>query len=179
MSIREKNQMTQIMLADASEPLPSPAASSNQRSGKDRRRQDRREANTVYFDPGRYIFRQHEVGDHAFILESGKVEIVLSINDEDKVIGVLGPGDLFGEMALIDGELRMASARVVDGTASVYTISREDFQRQLSSGNPFVGKLLKILTANVRSSNQMALDALASLKADDDMCEASGEPEMA
>ena len=170
--------MNQISMVDASEPLSSPGASSSQRSGKDRRRQDRRDASAVCYEKGRYIFRQHEVGDHAFILESGKVEIVLSINSEDKVIGVLGPGDLFGEMALIDNGLRMASARVVDDSASVYAISREDFQRHLSSCNPFVGKLVNILTANVRSSNQFAFDLVDSLTAEDDL-EASEESETA
>ncbi len=61
---------------------------------------------------------------------------------------------MFGEMALIDDEPRMASARAVGGLVEVYVITSAQFQSKLGSTNLFISKLLQILAGNVRSSSE-------------------------
>ena len=60
---------------------------------------------------------------------------------------------MFGEMALIDNEPRMASARATDGNVELLVVARDTFQRKLSSLDPFTRGLIKILAQNVRANN--------------------------
>lgn len=106
------------------------------------------------FRPGHYIFREGEVGDLAYVVCLGKIEIVKNKNGQEVVLGTLGPGAMFGEMALIDDEPRMASARATEGNVEVLIVSRDTFQRKLGSLDPFTRGLIKILAQNVRANNQ-------------------------
>jgi len=103
------------------------------------------------------IFPEDEIGNEAFIVKSGFVEIFKTFyKDGEKVketiLGTLGEGTLFGEMALLEDEKRMAGARAVGGPVSVYVISRAQFKEKLKPINPFIVRLLQVLAANVRSS---------------------------
>jgi CRP/FNR family cyclic AMP-dependent transcriptional regulator len=61
----------------------------------------------VSFAPGEEIFRQGEKGDKMYVVCSGEIDIELN----GKVIETIGEGGTFGEMALIDGSPRAATAR--------------------------------------------------------------------
>ena len=103
------------------------------------------------------IFPENEIGNEAFIVKSGSVEIFKTFNKDgekvrETVLGTLGKGSLFGEMALIEDEKRMAGARATGGPVSVYVISRAQFKEKLKPINPFIVRLLQVLAANVRSS---------------------------
>jgi len=103
------------------------------------------------------IFPENEIGNEAFIVKSGSIEIFKTIHKDGKKIrevtlGTLGEGSLFGEMALIEDEKRMAGARAISGPVSVYVISRTQFKEKLKPINPFIVRLLQVLAANVRSS---------------------------
>jgi CRP/FNR family cyclic AMP-dependent transcriptional regulator len=77
-------------------------------------------------------------------------------------MSLLGAGDYFGEMAMIDGESR--SATIVTTQASeVMTISRDDFHRTLMSSPELMFELLKVLARKVR----IATDKLESLAFED------------
>ncbi|NQU61480.1 MAG: cyclic nucleotide-binding domain-containing protein [Rhodospirillales bacterium] len=122
------------------------------------RRKESHPGEVKSYHEGAFIFREHETGDQAFIVKSGKVEIFKSFNEEGKdprevTLGILESGSMFGEMALIDDELRMATARAV-GNVEVFIITRGQFQIKLSGVNLFIGKLLQILAENVRSNSE-------------------------
>ncbi len=61
---------------------------------------------TAHYQPGDYIIRQGEPGLHFYIIESGEVEVLQQTDTTDtlELLNVLGPGDFFGEMALIDNQ---------------------------------------------------------------------------
>ena len=61
---------------------------------------------TATFKPGETIFVAGEKGDNMYVIRSGEVEI----ERDGKVVEHLGPGGIFGEMALIDGAPRAATA---------------------------------------------------------------------
>ena len=61
-----------------------------------------------------FIFREGEAGDAAYVVETGSVAIVKTIEGTAMRLATIGLGGLFGEMAILDGSPRMASARALD-----------------------------------------------------------------
>ena len=74
---------------------------------------------------------------------------------------VLGPGDVFGEMALLDGQPRSASAIALEDT-TLQMLGHDEFQRQLLASPPLAGALLAMLSRRVRHVLDNA-EILASL----------------
>ncbi len=109
---------------------------------------------TKEFDKGSYIFRQFESGQEAFIIRSGSVEIIKTVNDvsgtKEEVLDLLQPGAVFGEIALIDNKPRMASAKAASDNVCLHVLSKTQFATMLDSTNPFIKKLLEILTNLIR-----------------------------
>jgi CRP-like cAMP-binding protein len=111
---------------------------------------------TKAFNLGKCIFREKETGQEAFIIESGSVEMTQTINnngmEEQKTISILNKGDMFGEMALIDQGLRMATARSNSEIVTLKVISQRQFNDLLKDINPFVKKMLIMEIDRMRSS---------------------------
>jgi CRP/FNR family cyclic AMP-dependent transcriptional regulator len=96
------------------------------------------------------IFHRDQVGDALYLVESGRVRIFLQTERGEKyTLDLLGPGDFFGEMALLDGLPRSASAETVEDSV-LYTLTRADFQRELISTPDLAIALLAHLSARVR-----------------------------
>ncbi len=128
-------------------------------NAQDRRRSENRLADAKRRDykAKQFIFRERETGDQAFIIMDGKVEILKTTEQGLEPIAVLEKGAMFGEMALIDNEPRMATARVTDdGAATLLIVSHEIFQKKLSGLDPFTRGLIKILADNVRDLSKVA-----------------------
>ncbi|OAN42948.1 cAMP-binding protein [Paramagnetospirillum marisnigri] len=96
--------------------------------------------------PGGIIFREGDQGDQAFIVQSGTVELCKF----DQPFAEVGPNAIFGEMALIDGAPRMATARAKTETTLI-VVPRGLLDKKLKGVDPFVTRLLSILVQNVRS----------------------------
>ena len=75
---------------------------------------------------GEYLFREGESAAYGYVIKSGRVVILKSGLDGEKVLVELGPGSLLGELALIDGSPRSASARAQEESV-VTEISSEKF----------------------------------------------------
>ena len=103
------------------------------------------------FETGQKIFDEGQVGNHAYIVQSGRIEIVKTIEDRETVLGTIGEGGMFGEMALIDDQPRMAMARAAAGSTTLIFVSRMMFEQKMAKVDPFVRGLLKILVGNIRS----------------------------
>ena len=103
------------------------------------------------FDAGRYIFREKESGDIAFIVEFGTVDIFITVDGEEVPLSTAREGQMFGEMALIDDGPRMASAKART-QVSVMAISKKVFERKLETMDPFTRNLVKVLTEYIRST---------------------------
>lgn len=75
-----------------------------------------------------YFFRENDRATAMFVLETGEVSVLKSWNAKEYEIGRLGPGDCFGEMALIDLFPRSASVRAVQDCSAI-TLSMESVHR--------------------------------------------------
>tara|TARA_B100000315_G_scaffold241582_1_gene262591 strand:+ start:4654 stop:5052 length:399 start_codon:yes stop_codon:yes gene_type:complete len=99
---------------------------------------------------GRYIFREGELGDLAFIVTEGVVDITRKVNGEEVVLGEVPKGGLFGEMALLNDEPRMASAFAHE-SVKLLVISRAQMAKKMSDLDPFHRALIEVLSNHVRS----------------------------
>ena len=63
------------------------------------------------YEPGQDIVRQGDTGVGAFIIRSGKVDVIQDRGGKETKLSTLGPGEVFGEMALLDESPRSADAR--------------------------------------------------------------------
>ena len=106
-------------------------------------------------EAGAYLFRAGDAGDSMYLIEDGKVQISMRSSDgEDLILAVLGPGDFFGEMALIDGHPRSANAKVVEHSRMA-VLSRQHFLSFLSS-SPNVGvEMLTALSRRLRRTDEL------------------------
>ncbi len=99
---------------------------------------------------GEALFQEGDQGDRAYVVQEGNVDIVKNGVDGEVILGTVEKGGIFGEMALIDDQPRMASAIAAD-TSTVIVINRDVFQRKLQKCDPFVRGLLGIFVKNIRS----------------------------
>ncbi len=106
-----------------------------------------------HFEKGATIFYEGDPGDAMFIVESGSIGILKSLEGESIRLATLGNGELFGEMAIIDGCERMASA-VAEEDSVVLKVPREMLEAKLAGSDPFLQALIKIFIHNLRNVHQ-------------------------
>ena len=110
------------------------------------------------YKPGQEIVRQGDTGVGAFIIRSGKVDIVQDKGGKEIKLATLGPGDVFGEMALLDEFPRSASARAVEPTTAL-GIQRWHFRGILESHPQIALALLPMLTRRIRNAEGRSPEA--------------------
>ena len=88
------------------------------------------------FARGEHLFQEGDRGDGMFIISRGSVHVVKGEGEDEQLLGVLTGGEILGEMSLLTGEGRSASARCAT-SVTVGKIKRTDFQR-LMEGHPEV-----------------------------------------
>jgi CRP-like cAMP-binding protein len=110
------------------------------------------------FGAGQIIFQQGDRGEALFIIASGLVRVfTLGDDGSEATIALLSEGESLGELALIDGGLRSASAMALEATSTV-TITRDDFRDWLERTPAASLALLETLSARVRRTNQDLTD---------------------
>lgn len=98
------------------------------------------------------IFKQNDEGDCAYIVESGQVLIYLTENSEEIPLSSIRPGEIFGEISLLDNQTRSASARAVENT-TLHEISREQIMERVNDSDITVRFLIQILLVRFRNQN--------------------------
>jgi CRP/FNR family cyclic AMP-dependent transcriptional regulator len=99
------------------------------------------------------ILFEDDPGDALFIVSSGQVKVVLIGEDGREVIlSVLGEGDFFGEMSLIDDEPRSAHV-IAMRDSRLLVLRRDDFQNQVQQHPAIALKILKVLVQRLRQAD--------------------------
>lgn len=114
------------------------------------------------FPEGKLIFSEGDLGDDAYRILSGSVEIFIQEEGQKLVLATLGEGEIFGEMAMIENRPRSASARVID-PIEVEVIQRGDFSSMLEGGGEQMLPLLSTIFERLRVTNDRLLAALDQL----------------
>jgi len=99
------------------------------------------------------VFFENEEGDSFFMILEGRIKVtILGDDGREVILSMLGPGDFFGEMALLDNEPRSATATAREET-ELLSLHRNDFQTVLTDNRSITTALIKILTARLRRAN--------------------------
>lgn len=102
----------------------------------------------VVYQKGDILFAEYEPGDAFYLIQEGRVRISKIMGGIEKTIDILQPGEVFGEMAILEEAPRSASATAVD-RVKVLQFNRANFEILLS-GNPQIAmKLLKLFTKRI------------------------------
>jgi small-conductance mechanosensitive channel/CRP-like cAMP-binding protein len=115
------------------------------------------------FAAGELAVRQGEPGDSFYIIEKGRVEVIVEkAEGEAVVVATLGQGNFFGEMSLLTGEVRTASIRVKED-AEFIVINKESFRSTLAN-NPSIAEAMSQLLSERQAgltAGRERLDATA------------------
>ncbi len=97
------------------------------------------------------LFQEGETGECAYVIESGKILIVHDVDGSQETLGVLGPGEYFGEMALVSQQPRMASA--IAGEDCILTVvTRKHLEERLAKSDPLVRHMLHLTLRRYREA---------------------------
>jgi uncharacterized membrane protein len=101
------------------------------------------------------LFRKGEAGDAMYLIENGRVRIhVFDADGEDVTLAELAGGDFFGEMALLDGKPRSATATVLE-SARLAVLSREHFHAYVRRNPDLALTMLSAITERLRHTDEM------------------------
>ena len=104
------------------------------------------------------IFREGDRGDSLHIVMEGSVRVsVLSSKGEEATVALLGPGEFVGDLALLDGRPRSASAVASEPTRTL-VVTRDDFRRWLAERPKAALVLLEALSLRVRRTDEVLAD---------------------
>jgi EAL domain-containing protein (putative c-di-GMP-specific phosphodiesterase class I) len=101
--------------------------------------------------PTEYLFRQDDPPTSAFLIEKGRVQIVREGAGGERVLAVRGPGDIVGEMAIVDRAPRSASVRAIEHCV-ILPITAEQLERRMASANPIVRMVLNVILNRFRAT---------------------------
>ena len=106
------------------------------------------------------IILEEEYGDLVFVVQTGTIKIT-RVNDEGKevILALLGPGEIFGELAILDGEARSANA-LAQENCQLLAINKEDFLEILKNNFSVSYNLMCELAKRLRKSDQQ-IEALS------------------
>ena len=98
---------------------------------------------------GQCLFRQGEPAEAAYIVASGTVAVYKDVDGKRVPIAKMRKGELFGEMAIVDGTERRASAFALEDT-TLSLISKEMIEDKMADSDPLVRALARMLINSLR-----------------------------
>jgi len=105
------------------------------------------------FPPGTVIFKEGDVGNEMYVIQSGKINITKKARDQEKLLVTLGPGAFFGEMAIINNKPRSASA-VVEESARLLVIGPKTFDAMIRGNAEIAVRMIKILAQRLQEADE-------------------------
>jgi CRP-like cAMP-binding protein len=94
------------------------------------------------------VFCETMPGKELYIIQKGSVKITKIVNENEVLLAVLKPGDIFGEMALIENKPRSASAIAFE-EATLLAVNKENFARMVKTQPQLIAKLTTLLAERI------------------------------
>ncbi len=105
------------------------------------------------FDTGRRVVNMGEPGDTLYVLLEGAVAVLYPARSEEFELARLGPGEFFGEMALLNDSPRSASVQVLEPTRAL-ALRKDAFRRIVQESPELALKLLETLSTRIRLADR-------------------------
>jgi CRP/FNR family transcriptional regulator, cyclic AMP receptor protein len=106
------------------------------------------------FEAGEVVFKEGDEGSTCYIVRSGRARAIREHPDGRSItLAHFSPGDIFGEMAMLDGERRSATVETLEGTEAI-AILRADMHRLLREHPDISVKLIAALGQRLRDTNE-------------------------
>jgi CRP/FNR family transcriptional regulator, cyclic AMP receptor protein len=102
---------------------------------------------------GTVLFEEGQPGDYMYVVQHGEIEIRRQVGTDERVLAVLSPGEFFGEMAILNGRPRSATA-VVRTPATLLVIEGLTFEAMLRARPEIALRIIKSLASRLESANQ-------------------------
>lgn len=102
----------------------------------------------VYHD-GEVIVRQGDTADGLFVIQEGRLEILSESHGRETRLRIAGEGELIGEMAVFDRQVRSATVRAL-GEARVLTVDRKNFLRRINEDPSLAFRIVETMSRRIR-----------------------------
>ena len=116
----------------------------------------------VYHDR-EIIVRQGEAGDGLFVIQEGRLEILSENAGRETRLRVAGEGELIGDMAVFDRQVRSATVRAF-GEARVLTVDRKNFLRRINEDPSLAFRIVETMSRRIRELSVEVVRLTAALR---------------
>ncbi len=106
---------------------------------------------------GTLIMKQGEAGNSAYLIQSGSVEVTTAHEEKKIVLAKLEMGQIFGEMALIFDEPRVASVTALED-CNLIVITRQSFKQKLEKSDPTIRAIVQMFSQRMISANNAVIN---------------------
>jgi CRP/FNR family transcriptional regulator, cyclic AMP receptor protein len=103
---------------------------------------------------GDVLFREGDGGEEMFVIQSGTVQITKFVGGEERPLATLGRGEFLGEMAILNGKPRSATAVVLED-ARVLVIDAKTLETMIAKNTEIAMRLIKKLSRRLASADEM------------------------
>lgn len=126
-----------------------------------------RDASIVRFGAGERVVLQGEAGDACYVVDDGKLSVLIAEGRTEQQVAVLSTGDLFGEISLLTGEPRAATVRAI-GDARLVVVGSSSLRTALERSPELATRLAEVATLRREGllEARVALDAAARARVD-------------
>src|SRR5512140_596305 len=104
------------------------------------------------FHAGDVLFREGEKGEVMYVIQSGLVQVLKRVGDEERPLATLGRGEFLGEMAILNGKPRTASAVVVED-AKCLVIDGKTLESMIAKNPEIAMRLVKKLAKRLDAAD--------------------------
>jgi len=105
------------------------------------------------FEDGEIIIQQGEVGNCMYVIQDGKVEVLIGKDGQEVQIAVRGEGEFIGEMAIFERDVRSATVRAL-GPVRMLTIDKKNFLRRISQDPSLAFRVVESMSRRIRELSE-------------------------
>ncbi|MFB6355971.1 MAG: cyclic nucleotide-binding domain-containing protein [bacterium] len=111
------------------------------------------------FRPDQFLIEQEKWGNTFFLIKEGLVDVIKTVNGQDRKITTLGPGDFLGEMSLIDEDSSRSASACARSEVKAIKLNERQLNRQLKENDSFRNRLLKEMTHRLMNTTEQLTHA--------------------
>src|SRR4030067_412079 len=101
---------------------------------------------------GTVLFREGDIGQEMYIIQSGRVKISKTVRNIEKTLSVIGKGEFFGEMAILNDKPRSATAEIVDDS-EILVSDRNTFETMIKGNTEIALRIIKKLSQRLQEAD--------------------------